>query len=90
MGQAGPTYSELISAADRRHRDRMWEAKAALIDAQWAAAAEYNVTGSFHVAESALKAAMDAADARYAKAVALSVAIRKRDFEEAFRQQANA
>jgi hypothetical protein len=48
MGKPMSDYSDLISAAEKRHRDRMAEAKAALVDAQWAAAAEYNVTGLSH------------------------------------------
>jgi hypothetical protein len=79
-----PDYADLISAAEKRHHDRMLEAKAALVDEQWAAAAEYNITGSFRTARMALHAAMEAADAKYTAAVAESLAIRKRDLEEAW------
>jgi hypothetical protein len=57
----GHSYSELVAAADQRHRDRLLEAKAPLVDAQWAAAAAYNIAGSFRSATSDLKAAMAAA-----------------------------
>jgi hypothetical protein len=81
-------YAELVAAADQRHRDRLLEAKAALVDAQWAAAGAYNTAGSLPSATSALKAAMEAADAKYAAAVAESLWVRKRDLEEAWNARA--
>ena len=84
MGKSRHTYRELVEAADRRHRDRIVEALAALVDAQWAAAAAYNIAGLTRSASSALNAAMEAADAKYAAAVAESLWIRKRDLEEAW------
>ena len=84
MGKSGHTYRELIEAADHRHRQRLWEAKAELVDAQWAAAAEYNVMGSFRTAKAALQRAMETADERYASAVEESLAIRKSELAEAW------
>ena len=80
------TYTEKISAADWRYRDRLREAKAALVNAQSAAAAEYDAMAAVHSANAVFRAAMDDADKRYAAAVAESVAIRMHDFEEAWRE----
>jgi hypothetical protein len=84
VDEPAQTYSELVAAADERHRNRIHEARAALVDAQWAAAASYNITGLAQSAASALNAAMEAADAKYAAAVAESLWIRKRDLEAAW------
>jgi hypothetical protein len=80
----------MVAAADQRHRDRILVARAALVDAQWAAAAAYNVAGEFQSATAALNAAMEAADARYAAAVAESLWIRKRELEAAWSAQPGA
>jgi predicted lipid-binding transport protein (Tim44 family) len=92
MDNRSLSYSEKVSAADQRHRDRLWEAKAALVSAQSAAAAEYDATISTATIDSpnkVFRAAMDDADKRYAAAVAESVAIRMQDFDEAWRAHQN-
>ena len=80
----------MVASAEHRHRDRILKARAALADAQWAAAAAYNVAGSIQPAMKALKAAMEAADAKYAAAVAQSVAIHHGDLDAAWSAQLRA